>query len=85
MPSPVFSRRFWAALLELDRRVVTSMSAYEAAVRRFSVSRRTLSESSQREFHLELCESVAELRAALRELRALERRQGRIAARIESS
>jgi hypothetical protein len=79
-----FSRRFWAALLEFDRRLVNAMAGYDGTMRRFRVSRSALSSASQQELHLEWCEAVAEVRATLKELRTLERRRIRAPSRLES-
>jgi hypothetical protein len=69
MSRPPFSRRYWQSLLALDRRVGNAMQAYEGAVRRYRTSSRVVAAGARAEFHLELCEAVAELRAALRDLR----------------
>jgi hypothetical protein len=72
-----FSRRFWTSLLNLDRRLDAARRAYEASLRRYRASARAVAGEARQEFHLELCESVAEMRAALKDLRALQKRQER--------
>jgi hypothetical protein len=66
----LFSRRFWTAVILLDRRVTLATANYESAAVRFRTSRTLVSPAARDEFHLELCEAIAELRAALGELRA---------------
>lgn len=70
-----FSRRYWQALANLDRRVGTALSAYEAAARRFRASITAVSAQARAEFHMELVEAAAQLRLALRDLAALQERR----------
>jgi hypothetical protein len=72
-----FSRRFWTSLLQLDRRLDTARRSYEGSLQRYRASARAVAGEARDEFHLELCESVAELRAALKDLRALQKRRER--------
>lgn len=69
-----YSRRFWSSLLRLDRHMESSMTAYEAAIRRYQTSTAAVAATSRVVFHMELCEAVAEVRAALKELRMLEKK-----------
>jgi hypothetical protein len=70
----LFSRRFWKSVVDLDRRVANAAAQYDSAAKRFRTSRTTVSTAARAEFHLELCEAVAELRVALRDLRAFQDR-----------
>jgi hypothetical protein len=70
----LFSRRFWKSVIDLDRRVAKASAHCDSTVARFRTSRTLISAAAHAEFHLEMCEAVAELRAALRELRAFQER-----------
>jgi hypothetical protein len=73
-----YSRRFWSSLLRLDHQMEGSMRAYEAAMRRYQTSTAAVAAPSRAVFHMELCEAVAEVRAALKELRMLEKKGRRV-------
>ena len=80
-----FSRRYWQALNNLDRRLGTTLSTYESAARRFRASLTAVSAEARAEFHMELVEAIGELRLAVRDLVALqERRNGPRAPRKKS-
>jgi hypothetical protein len=70
----LFSRRFWNSVIRLDRRVAAADANCTSAVERFQVSRVVVSNDARAEFHLELCEALAELRAAISELRQFQER-----------
>jgi hypothetical protein len=70
----LFSKRFWQSVMSLDRRVANAMANCDAAVARFRVSRTLISHEAHHEYHMELCEALAELRVALSELRAFQER-----------
>lgn len=70
----LFSRRFWNSVISLDRRVAAAVANCDSAAQRFKVSGVALTQDSRAEFHLEFCESLAELRAALNELRQFQER-----------
>jgi hypothetical protein len=65
----LFSRRFWNSVIKLDGRVANAVADYDSAVKRLLTSRVAVSKEARVEFHLEVCEAVTELRAALNDLR----------------
>lgn len=73
-----YSRRFWTSLLRLDHQMARSMRGYESAMRRYKASIAAVAAPSREVFHMELCEAVAEVRAALKELRMLEKNGKRV-------
>jgi hypothetical protein len=73
-----YSRRFWSSLLRLDHQMEGSMKAYESAMRRYQTSTAAVAAPARAVFHMELCEAVAEVRAALKELRMLEKKGRRV-------
>lgn len=61
------------------------MKAYEAALRRYQTSTAAVAATSRAVFHMELCEAVAEVRAALKEMRMLEKKAPASMARRSTS
>lgn len=72
----LFSRRFWTSLLLHDRRLVTAVSGYERAARRYRASRDCVTSEAQMEFRMEFLDATRELRAAVADLRAFHARHG---------
>jgi hypothetical protein len=70
----LFSQRFWQSVISLDRRVVDAVANCDAAMARFRISRTLVAYEAHREYQMELCEALAELRVALSELRAFQER-----------
>jgi hypothetical protein len=70
----LYSGRFWHSVISLDRRVKVAVSNCDLAIARFRICRNVFCHDAQLEFHLELCEALAELRTALHELRSFQER-----------
>jgi hypothetical protein len=68
------SRRFWRSVLALNAGIVTAVDSYYEASTRLHSSRKCLTSDAQTEFMLEYCEALAEVRAAVSEMYALQRR-----------
>ena len=79
----LFSRRFWHSVIGLDRRVAEAVASYDVAMARFRISRTLVSHHAHCEYHMELCEALAELRVALGELRGFQERKSTYSPRIE--
>ncbi len=79
----LFSRRFWHSVIGLDRRVAEAVAHCDVAMARFRISRTLVSHQAHSEYHMELCEALAELRVALSELRAFQERNSTHGPRIE--
>jgi hypothetical protein len=70
----LFSRRFWNSVIQLDKKVTAASATCDSAIRRFRVSRKLIVDESRMEFHHDVCESLAELRIVVRELREFQDR-----------
>jgi hypothetical protein len=68
----LFSRRFWHSVISLERRVASAVANCDAAMARFRISRTLVSYEAHSEYHMELCEALAELRVAISDLRAFQ-------------
>jgi hypothetical protein len=79
----LFSRRFWHSVIGLDRRVAAAVANCDIAMARFRISRTLVSHQAHSEYHMELCEALAELRVALNELRAFQERNSTYSPKIE--
>ena len=70
----LFSRRFWNSVIQFDRKVTRASAACDSAIRRLRVSRTVIADESRLEFQHDVCESLAELRIVIRELRQFQDR-----------
>jgi hypothetical protein len=68
------SRRFWRLVLAQNARIVAAVDRYYEASARLHSSRKCLTSVAQTEFMFEYCEAVAEVRAAVNEMCALQSR-----------